>query len=119
MFKIHAGDFLKGGEGSIMLGALSLPVRHGLLGDKRDVMSASEITMVEVATEESVKRLAGTVGWGAAGAVLLGPLGLLASALVGGRGKEITFIAVLQDGRKFLATADRKTFIKVQAAALE
>lgn len=118
MFKIHGGDFLKDGEGSIILDSLALPVRRGMLGDKREVMSANEISEVDIATEESVKKLAGTVGWGAAGALALGPLGLLAGALVGGRKKEITIIVALQDGRRFLATVDRKTYTKIQAAAL-
>jgi hypothetical protein len=51
-----------------------------------------------------------------AGAVLLGPLGLLAGVLVGGRKKEITFVAKLKDGRKFLGTPDSKTFTQLQAA---
>ena len=96
MFKIHGGDFLKDGEGSIMLDSLALPVRRRMLGDKKEVMSASEIAEVDIATEESVKKLAGTVGWGVAGALVLGPLGLLTGTLVVGRKREITIIVVLQ-----------------------
>ncbi|MDF1622507.1 MAG: hypothetical protein P1V33_03435 [Pseudohongiella nitratireducens] len=71
----------------------------------------------QVATEENVKKVAGTVGWGAAGAVLLGPAGLLAGLLLGGRKKEVTFIGLIQDGRKFLATTDSKTYTKLQAGS--
>ena len=118
MFKIHGGDFLKDSEGSIMLDTLALPVKQGLLGPKKEVMSASKISDIEIATEESVKRLAGTIGWGLAGTLALGPLGLVAGALVGGRKTEITIIVTLQDERRFLATVDKKTFTKIQAAAL-
>ena len=72
---------------------------------------------VEPATEESVKRLGGTLGWGVAGGLLLGPVGLLAGLLAGGRHKEITFICVFQDGKKIVATADNKTYVKLLAGA--
>jgi len=42
---------------------------------------------------------------------------MLAGLLLGGKGKEITFVAVLKDGKKMLATADSKTFTKLQALA--
>lgn len=74
------------------------------------------IETVEIATEENVKKLGGTVGWGIAGAVLLGPVGLLAGLLVGGRKKEVTFVARFKDGRKLLGTTDSKTFTTLQAA---
>ncbi|MDE2704697.1 MAG: hypothetical protein OXI35_06475 [Gemmatimonadota bacterium] len=118
MFKIHGGDFLENAEGSIALGSLALPVRRGFIGPKMEVMAASELLDVEIATEETLKRMAGAVGWGIAGSLALGPVGLLAGVLVGGRKKEITLIATLQDGRRFVATVDAKTFTKLQAAAL-
>ena len=71
---------------------------------------------IEVATEESVKRAGGTVGWGLAGAALLGPVGLLAGLLAGGRGKDVTFIAQLKDGRRLMATTDAGTYKKLAAA---
>ncbi|HDZ10045.1 hypothetical protein [Pseudohongiella sp.] len=69
----------------------------------------------EIATEETVKKAAGTVGWGAAGALALGPVGLLAGLLLGGRKKEVTFIGKIVDGRKFLASSDNKTYVKLRA----
>src|SRR3546814_10870207 len=50
------------------------------------------IADLEPASEESVKRIGGTLGWGAAGALVLGPVGLLAGLLAGGRGTEVTFV---------------------------
>jgi hypothetical protein len=55
-------------------------------------------------------------GWGIVGAVLLGPVGLLAGLLAGGRGKDVTFVGVHKDGRKFFATTDSKTYTKISAA---
>ena len=117
MFKIEAGDFLAGGAGSLTLGTLALPVKRGLLFDKLERMPGSELAEVEIASEESVKRIGGTVGWGLAGGVLLGPVGLLAGLLAGGNKKRVTFVARLKDGRKFLATGQQADFVKMQAEA--
>ena len=118
-FKIEAGDFMSGEKG--WLGpdnVLMLPTERGKWGvPKYDKVPVAALETVEKATEESVKRLAGTLGWGFAGAFLLGPVGMLAGALAGGNKRRITFIAVLADGRKFMATGKPKAFVKMQAAA--
>jgi hypothetical protein len=36
--------------------------------------------------------------------------------MLGGRKKEVTFIARFKDGRKLLATTDSSTYTKLQAA---
>jgi hypothetical protein len=111
---VHAGDFTKG-DGSYLFGKLILRNKsHCLLGEK---IPAKQLKHVTAATEETVKKFAGTVGWGAVGAIALGPVGLLAGLLLGGKSKEVTFIAELEDGRKLLATTDNKTFIDLQAEA--
>ena len=113
MIKIHAGDFLKG-DSQYSFGSLVLKTKeHSFLGE---AIPVTKLETVEVATEESVKRIGGTIGWGVAGAVILGPVGLLAGLLLGGKKKEITFVGKFRDGRKFLATTDSKTFTKLQAA---
>ncbi|MEX5365684.1 hypothetical protein WCE00_01725 [Acinetobacter haemolyticus] len=71
---------------------------------------------VEQLDEEKVKKLAGTAGWGLAGAVLLGPLGAIGGMLLGGNKKEVTFACYLKDGRKFMATTDSKTWTQIVAA---
>lgn len=110
---VHAGDFLKGetavGEWSMLLKTKA----HRWLGEE---VYISELESVEIASEESVKRVGGAVGWGVAGAVILGPVGLLAGLLVGGKGKDVTFVAQFKDGRKMLATTDSTTFTRLQAA---
>jgi hypothetical protein len=111
--KIHAGDFLEGNS-QYSFGSLILKTEeHSILGE---TIPITELETVDIATEESVKKLAGTVGWGVAGAVILGPVGLLAGLLLGGKKKEVTFIAKFKDGRKLLASTDSKTFTKLQAS---
>lgn len=112
--KVLAGDFYKGSQHKFNFGTLTL------FSDKAKWMGESipstQFASIEVASEESVKRAGGTIGWGAAGALVLGPVGLLAGLMLGGKSKDVTFIGVLHDGRKMLATTDSKTFTKLQAA---
>jgi hypothetical protein len=109
--KILAGDFPEGNcdysWGDFNFGFLSKNI------------SDKQLDTVEIATEESVKRIGGTVGWGVAGAVILGPVGLLAGLLLGGKSKDITFIAKFKNGKKFMASTDNKTFTKLQAVTFK
>lgn len=112
-FTVHAGDFRKGNDHQLLRGRLLMKRPKGFF---RETLPLNEVEAVEIASEESVKRLAGTIGWGAVGGVILGPVGLLAGLLAGGRGKDVTFVCRLKDGRKFLATAPAKLFTELQAA---
>lgn len=110
---VHAGDFLKG-DSQFSFGSLVLRTEaHSFVGE---AIPITQLDSVEAASEESVKKIGGTVGWGAAGALVLGPVGLLAGLLLGGRKKEVTFVAKFKDGRKLLATTDNGTYTKLQAA---
>ncbi len=110
---VHAGDFLEG-DGQFSFGSLILKTKeHSWIGE---TIPITQLETVEAASEESVKKIGGTIGWGAAGALVLGPVGLLAGLLLGGRKKDVTFVAKFKDGRKVLATTDSGTFIKLKAA---
>ena len=61
------------------------------------------------------RRLARRWGLGAAGLVLLGPLGLLGALATK---KKVTFLATLKDGRRFLATANQKIYQAILAATI-
>lgn len=84
----------------------------------REKIPVSEIEKLELATEENVVSVGGAAGWGLAGSLLLGPAGLLAGLLLGGRGKDATFICVFKDGRKFLGTASSSVFVELQKHVL-
>lgn len=114
-FKIHAGDFeTSKGKGRISKENMLMPPQFNTW-TPGETIPLSELETVEEASEESVKRIAGTVGWSIAGAVVLGPVGLLAGLLLGGKGKDVTFVARFKDGRKLLATTDSKTFTRMKA----
>lgn len=111
---VHAGDYK--GNGTYMFSVMTMPWMPGDgFGFGKKYMP-NDIESVETASEEAVKRLGGTVGWGIAGAALLGPLGLLAGLLVGGRGKDVTFVVKFKDGKKIMATTDSQTYTKIAAS---
>lgn len=116
IFTVHAGDFRKGKDHQFLRGNLIMKKPKGFFREKINV---AQVETVDVASEESVKRIGGTLGWGVAGGLLLGPVGLLAGLLAGGVGKDVTFVCKLKDGRKFLATAPSKIFVELQASVFK
>ena len=114
---IHAGDFKVSPNDTVsayVLGNFNLlTYEHPFSGE---LIPVNQVLELEKASEESVKKIGGTIGWGIAGAALLGPVGLLAGLLLGGRKNEVTFVCKFRDGRKLLGTTDSKTFTKIQAA---
>lgn len=120
-FNIIAGDFQEGKLHRFVKGGWF--TKDKLLLSKKwkffpETVKITDIEVIEPATEEAVKRIGGTVGWGVAGAVILGPVGLLAGLICGGEGTDTTFVCKLSDGRKFMATAPSKTYTLLQAAIL-
>ena len=111
--KVHAGDWATGGDHMFSFGSFSLKKPGAWL---HETVTADRLTRLEVASEEAVKRFGGAAGWGAVGALALGPVGLLAGVIMGGNKKDVTFVAEFDDGRKILATTDSKAFTKMQAA---
>lgn len=116
---IHAGDF-RVGKAKLSVGSVLISIQYPYsMGDGFSVamehLAFSDIKEIAQASEENVKRLGGTVGWGVVGAALLGPVGLVAGLLAGGKGKDITFILKMNDGKKLLATTDSKSYTKIQA----
>jgi uncharacterized protein with ACT and thioredoxin-like domain len=110
---VLAGDFLEG-NGQYSLGSLVLKTKkHRFLGEK---IPSDQLDTLDIATEENIKKMAGTVGWGTAGTIVLGPVGLLAGLLLGGKKKEVVFVASFKDGRRLMASTDGKTFTKLQAS---
>jgi hypothetical protein len=112
-FEVHAGDF-KAGPGHQYLNGQILMRKEGSW--LREKIPLARVQEIEVASEESVKKMAGAVGWGLAGAFVLGPVGLLAGVLAGGNRRNVTFICRLADGRAFMATAPHAVYQKFTAA---
>lgn len=105
-----AGD-LGRGKGYLMAsGGVCIPWR-------RQMFELKDIVKLEVATEDSATRIGGMVGWGAVGATLLGPAGLVVGGILGAKGKDVTFVVMLRDGKRFLASARSSIYEKILAGA--
>lgn len=91
--------------------------------DKQTLNLDGLVQQVEIQTEEKLKKLAGSAGWGFAAAIVGGFLtggvgvlaGLLGGVLAGGNKTEICFSCQLKDGRKFIAVTHTKTYQKMLA----
>ena len=68
---------------------------------------------VEVANEDSINNIKDVIGFGVAGAMLLGPIGAIAGFMLAGKETEVTFLATLKDGRRLLAAVDSDTFDEI------
>lgn len=114
--KVQAGDFNPAtthfNSDSIHL----LTKEHPFKGEEFSIKSLVDI---QLATEENIKKVMGTVGWGTAGALVLGPVGLLAGLLLGGKKKEIHFIGTFDNGKIFIATTDGKSYSELQGLVLK
>lgn len=116
MFKIHAGDFGEGNQGFFRPYDKTVHMPKDGAMFRKVKYSIQDVEACEHASEESVKRIGGTVGWGAVGGALLGPVGLLAGLLAGGKGNDVTFIISFNDGKKALCSAKSKHYKELQAA---
>ncbi|WP_080608364.1 MULTISPECIES: hypothetical protein [Yersinia] len=114
--KVHAANFPYE-EMSITSGSLFIKTKWYQVSG--DIVLPTDVITVEVASEDSVKKVGGAMGWGVIGGVLMGPVGLIAGVLLGGNKKDVTFIAELSGERKFMATTDSKTFISFQSRSLK
>lgn len=107
---VQSGDFLQG-EAHYRNGALTLKTTHSPSPGER--ISLARISDLKVANQESSRSISSALGWGVAGALVAGPVGLLAGLWLGGKEEEITFLATFHDGRKLLAITDGKTWSKI------
>ncbi|WP_327438488.1 hypothetical protein [Pseudomonas donghuensis] len=107
---VQSGDFLQG-EGEYRNGSLTLKTaRSPSPGEK---IALTRITDLVVANQESSRSLSSALGWGMAGALVAGPVGLIAGLWLGGKEEEVTFLATFKDGRKLMAITDKKTWSKI------
>jgi len=109
MLEVHAGDW-KAGPAAVkvkfngQLKKLILP--KGWF--RYEHIEPHQIASVEIVTQENETSVFGKAAWGAAGAVTLGGLGLLAGVLGGGNKNIITAVVKLTDGRSALISGKSK-----------
>jgi hypothetical protein len=116
LLNVLAGDFKITSTESHWFNGKLIMKREGKF--LREDIYPKEIESVQLASEEAVVSLGGAAAFGTAGALLLGPVGLLAGLVLGGRGNDTTFICKLLDGRKFMATARTRVFKELERELL-
>lgn len=130
--RLHAGSFLLAdqttlrhnfGIGNKFVSILHQGVFHLVEGDEDGNHRLVKIELNEVVTckrasEDDAVNMTSATGLGVAGAVLLGPVGLLGGALLGGLNKKVTYIVEFKDGRKFLASSGLGTFKQIENTVL-
>lgn len=119
-FKIIGGDLPKTTALITMFGALQLSApRPGftLRADTYDLKN--NISQIEQITEDNKNKVLSKAGWSTLGAIALGPVGLLAGLLMGGRTKYVCMAVKLKGGEEFIAECDLKTYQKFYGAFLE
>ena len=120
--KIHAGDWKEQDAIVHQVGwrqRICITISRGFFRGSDKYFLDTDIKSVEIVTEENKKRILGTAAWATAGIMTLGPVGLLAGLLLGGKGKDITFVCHFTDGKKILATTNHKRFKHFQLPALK
>lgn len=108
--KIIGGDLTEG-EWEYKDGILWGPFEH--------IEFSDQVTKVSLQTEESIKKLSHSLGWGLAGLVAAGPLGAVAGAVLGGNRKQVCALLELKDNRRILALMDQKLFQHLMALSLK
>ncbi|MFW0754959.1 hypothetical protein ACN1C3_09410 [Pseudomonas sp. H11T01] len=110
---VVSGDFLAG-DAEFRSGSFTL--KSALKPARELTIPLSKLETLETATEEVVNKTGSIIRWSLAGALLLGPIGLVAGWWLCDKEKEVTFYAKFKDGRCFLATTDSDTYSKISAS---
>jgi hypothetical protein len=113
---VLAGDFPQC-DGEYHSGTITL--KTALKPRQGKSFSVSELKDLTVQSTDSSKNLTSAIGFGIAGAMLLGPVGAIAGYLLAGKSTEVTFMATLKDGGKLLAATDSDTYRDISARALK
>lgn len=112
-FKVLGGDF---GDGHALIedDFLRLPGGTGRHWIK------SEVASLERVSQSNLENVRASLGWGAAGALALGPIGLLAAPLMARRKTEtrVVFLIAFNDGRKLLGEGDESAWVALLRAKL-
>ena len=132
--KVLAGDFslagershynsstvyfpMNGGKSRYRIGMFNFPDpgNEGFLSYGRIMYRMTAVSEMQELTEENKVKVLGAAGWGAVGALVAGPMGLLAGMVLGGRGSNMVISVTFKDGRKALLQVDATTWTNMLA----
>ncbi|TVQ45053.1 MAG: hypothetical protein EA365_08780 [Gloeocapsa sp. DLM2.Bin57] len=121
--KVVAGDFLNDESDTTYINIYNyfdktLTLKTAL-NPKGEVIHRSAIAEIAIANEENVTNIGGKIFWGVTGSLLLGPIGLAAGLLAGGKEKKMAFILKLEDGRTLVGVTDSNTYNELLGGTVE
>lgn len=116
--KVLGGDFNSLAAGSFNFGMIGLTPKGTVWGGPQVYSLKNDCTDLQLVDERSNVKVAGAAGWGVAGALVAGPVGLLAGAILGGKGQKAVFMATFSDGKRVVAECDKATWARMLAARL-
>ncbi len=93
------------------LGKLSLRSKKQFFREK---IPLKDIQSLDVADSNSGGGINNALAGGAIGAALFGGAGHVAGSILGGNNKEVPFVCILKDGRKFLGVSDSSDYSQMK-----
>lgn len=119
MMKVLAGDWKAGDLATFRVSAFGNKPKFLIMPGRfpYERIDFDKIKSIDHVTDENKTSVMGKAAWGAAGAVLLGPVGLLAGVLGGGNVQKRVVSMEFTDGRKVLLECtpdDFKALLSVQ-----
>lgn len=118
-FKIITGnlDKAKGDIIFVRAGSEYILKDSRFFGSDRNYRIENNLINITPITEENKSSFIGKAGWGLAGTIALGPLGLLAGVLSGGNKKVMCCAFEMLPEYKFVAEVDVKAYHELNAIA--
>ncbi|MEQ8448246.1 MAG: hypothetical protein RIB97_01030 [Nitratireductor sp.] len=108
---VLAGDYKK--DCDVRFAGDRLQIQKGIFSFEH--INVADTSSFEVVTEENRASILGKVGWGAVGALALGPLGLLAGVIGGGNRRDRVMLIETRDGKRLLLKGGAKDVEKFTA----
>ncbi|AZO32429.1 hypothetical protein [Mesorhizobium sp. M1B.F.Ca.ET.045.04.1.1] len=112
--KVIGGDWKNGSAVSYSRGVLKIQKSTFSV----EAMLLMEIERTALITEENRANFGKTMGWGLAGALVLGPVGAILGGMAA-RGKEQALAVLFKDGRKLLLSGSAKELMEISAAGFQ
>lgn len=115
-FKLISGNIAQDSKLMSMLGVYQLYHSTGLFSTEDYNMLENLVNITQI-TEENKASFIGKAGWGLAGGLVLGPVGLLAGLLAGGNKKTVCCAFEMLPHYRFVAEVEAKAYVTLSEIA--
>lgn len=115
-FKLISGNIAADSKLTSMFNAYSLYHSTGIFSTEDYKIMENLVTLTQI-TEENKASFIGKAGWGLAGGLVLGPVGLLAGLLAGGNKKTVCCAFEMLPNYRFVAEIEAKAYAALSEMA--